>query len=423
MRRPAAAGLAGQGAEVLTQILLVSAVPAAMGPAAYGEFALALSVVMIGSAAVTLGGPAILTRYVPAAAAEERDAVARALVGRLGRLRTAQVGAMAAVALVLALAAPGTFEAETVAAVVVALALDVAATLAFQAALGFGHARLWSFRFALQNLVLAGAAVVLYEAGGADAAVWALAIASGAALVAGLAAAAGRLARAPRGGRVPAGALRFGLLQAVASLMLNVQQRGAVVAVALLGGSATETGFASLALGIGLAGFYAVRQAFTVELPALVVRARANEELAEADSRGLATWLLALAVPAALVAAVWGGDLLVLLAGEDFRAAEDALGPALAIVPLAPLAVLANQLAALRLQPEARVWSTAAGLVAFLVVAAVAVPSGGAEAATAAVLAGTAVTVAVTPLVLPRAFGAAHAAAAFAGTGAVLLVS
>jgi O-antigen/teichoic acid export membrane protein len=420
VRRPAAAGLIGQGAEVLSQVLLVSAVPALLGPAAYGEFALALSLVMLASAAVTLGGPAILTRYVPAAAPEERDAVARAIVRRLGTIRAAQVGLVAALGAGLALAAPDTFAGDLVAAVVIAIALDVAATLAFQAALGFGGARLWSFRFALQNLVLAGAALVLHEAGGA---VWAIPLASGLALCAGLAAAGPRLRAAPPGAPVPDGALRFGLLQAIGSLLQNLQHRGGVIVVALLGGSSVQTGFASLALGIGLAGVYGIRQAFTVELPGLVARSRDDPVRAEHEARRLALLLLAPAAPAAIAAALWGADLLALVAGEEFRGAAAALGFALALVPLAPALALAGQIAALRLRPEARVWSAAAGLAAFAIVAAIFVPGEGAPGATAAVLAGAVTSLLVTPLVLRGALQPPLLAAALACAGAVWFLS
>jgi len=286
-----------------------------------------------------------------------------------------------------------------------------------------GHTTLWSFRFPLQNVVLAGAAIALYDAGGTDAAVWALAISSGAAMCVGAASAVPRLRHAPRGAPIPGGALRFGAYQAVSSLLLQIQQRGAVLAVAALAHSSVQTGYASLALGIGLAGVYAVRQAFTVEMPGMVERARERPELAEEDARLLAWRMLALAAPVAVLAAIWGGDLLALAAGDDFRPAERALGPALALLPLAPLSALTTQVAALRLRPEARLWTTAAGLVAFAVVAVIWVPDEGAQAGTLAVLAGTTATLAAGTVLLPRAFRWGQGAAALAAAGLVLVVS
>jgi O-antigen/teichoic acid export membrane protein len=412
LRTPAVAGLAGKGAELLSQVLLISLVPAVMGAGDYGEFALALSIVMLASASFAMGGPAILTRYVPAAAAGEREGVARAIVARLSLLRAAQVSAAAAAAIVLATVDPGVFPPLFAAAVIVALALDVAAGVAFQVALGFGHAALFSFRFPLQNLILTGAAVVLYSMGGSDAAVWAIAISSGAVLVPAAIQAAPRLRRAPRDTPIPAGALRFGLLQAVSSLLLQLQHRGGVVAVGLLASSSVQTGFASLAIGISLAGVYAVRQAFTVELPRLVERGGEDVAAAERASRRLSDRLLALVLVPSLAAAIWAGDLLALVAGDEFRNATDALGPALALLPLAPLSALANQVAALRLRPEARLRSTAAGLIVFVLVAAATIPWAGAVGASSALLAGAVTTIAVTPVMLPGALGSRSTAAA-----------
>ncbi|MGH3834213.1 MAG: hypothetical protein ACRDSF_00695, partial [Pseudonocardiaceae bacterium] len=63
---PVLAGLAGKAAEAATLLLLATVVPRALGPADYGRFAVALTVVAIGSVAMTLGGATLLARYVPA---------------------------------------------------------------------------------------------------------------------------------------------------------------------------------------------------------------------------------------------------------------------------------------------------------------------------------------------------------------------
>jgi O-antigen/teichoic acid export membrane protein len=63
---PVATGALGKAAELGTQAALVTAVPRVIGPSAYGTFALALAVTGIGSSLVTVGGGAVLGRYVPA---------------------------------------------------------------------------------------------------------------------------------------------------------------------------------------------------------------------------------------------------------------------------------------------------------------------------------------------------------------------
>jgi O-antigen/teichoic acid export membrane protein len=388
-RAPATLGLAGKGVELLTQALLVTAVPAAMGPGDYGEFALALSVVMIASASFTLGGPAIMTRFVPAASPESRDAVARALLLRLGRYRAAQVLAAAVVAAVLSVSAPDTFPPLDAALVVTALALDVAASVAFQTALGFGHAGLWSFRFPFQNVLLTASALALYEVAGTTGAIGAIALASGGALLLAAPTVVPRLLRAAPGAPIPAGAMRFGLFQAMSSALGQLQQRGGIVAVAILYGSRAETGFASLAVGIPLAVTYAVRQAFTVQLPGLVERSRDDTVAAEAGAERLARRLQLGLMPAALAGALWAGDGLQVVLGQDYAGATEALEPAFGLLPLAPLVAMAAQVAALRLRPEVRLRATAWGTLVFLAVAGAVIPWAGAVGATAAFLAGT----------------------------------
>ena len=147
-----------------------------------------------------------------------------------------------------------------------------------------------------------------------------------------------------------------------------------------------------------------------MELPGIVERRRENAPLPSETPRHLATRLLALVVPAAIVAGIWGGDLIALAAGEDFRGAEDALRPALALLPLAPLLALANQVTALRLRPEARLRATGARLVAFWSSPGRRCRPAVRRVPTAAVLAGATVTLAATPFTLsahvrPRAGG------------------
>src|SRR5690242_18240665 len=152
LRRPVVAGVLGKGAEGLTLVLLATLVPRLLGPADYGRLSVVLTLVAVGSVALTLGGSTLLARYVPAALAEHRPALARALTLRLARNRIAPFALLAVVASVPA--AAGRVPPATAALVLVALALNVAATLALQADLGLGRAAAWSARYPVQNTVL-----------------------------------------------------------------------------------------------------------------------------------------------------------------------------------------------------------------------------------------------------------------------------
>src|SRR5262249_36461057 len=94
--------LAGKSLELVTLALLITLGPRRLGPGPYGDFALALSIVTFGSLALSLGGPLVLARFVPAAAPTEQAAVARALALRLSAARGAQVAIVGVVAAALA---------------------------------------------------------------------------------------------------------------------------------------------------------------------------------------------------------------------------------------------------------------------------------------------------------------------------------
>ena len=85
LRGPIAASVAGKTVEMATLILLATLVPRALGPSDYGRFAVALTIVTLGSLALTLGGPALVTRYVPGVPPDEQIPLARALGVRLAR--------------------------------------------------------------------------------------------------------------------------------------------------------------------------------------------------------------------------------------------------------------------------------------------------------------------------------------------------
>jgi len=420
MRASVLASMAGKAAELVTLVLLATVVPRVLGPGDFGRFSVPLTIVTLGSLALTLGGPTLLARFVPAAPAEDRLALARSIGLRLAKGRALQLAAIALLAAVLALVRPDTFPAADTALVVAALALNVGATLALQVGLGLGRTGAWSARYPLQNTVLIVAVLALRSsAGGTGGPVAILLAACAAVAFAGVVLAP--IAR-PRIRRVavPEGALRFGALQAAGAALVQVTHRGGVLATALLAGSAAETGYAALATGIALGVTYAVLQAFTVSLPHLADAGATDDP--EVALRRLALGLLAALVPAALVAAALLDDLVPLVFGDGYRGAVDAFGPAVALVVLAPAGSLAVQAAALRLRPEVAAATGATSAITFVLVAIVAVPAWGAAGATTAALAGTAASVLLAARLLPRAIGARVGAASTAGALAVLAV-
>jgi O-antigen/teichoic acid export membrane protein len=416
-------GLAGKAAELVTLAFLVTLVPRLLGPHAYGQFALALAIVTLGSLSLSLAGSALMIRFVPAAAPAERAAVARALAVRLARVRGAQLAVGAAAAAALAATMPDRFPALLTGLVGLALVFDLAAALASQVALGLGRPAVWAFRYPLQNALMLAAVIGLFSVAGLTGAVAGLAVASGLTFVVAAALVTPELLAAEGGAGVPRGALRFGALQALSGILALIQHRGGVIAVALLGGSTVQQGYAGLALGVGLAATYVVWQAFVVQLPALAERWSTDPAAAEEAARRLARDALVGTIAVAAVAALSLDYVVPIVFGESFRGAESAFRPALALLPLAPVAALAAQVSVLWLRPAARVWTTAAGLAAFVGIAGLAVPAWGAAGATTALLGGTAVTVVASAFAFPTLVTARLVGAALAGAGIVLAVA
>lgn len=416
LRGAVAASMAGKAVELATLVLLATLVPRVLGPADYGRFAVPLTIVTIGSLAMTLGGPTLMARFVPAASPEERVALARAIGARLAKGRGAQLAAIAVGATVLAVADPTTFPPVEVALVVVALALNVATTLALQMTLGLGRAGPWSLRYPLQNAVLIVAVLVLYPAAGVTGSIVAILVAAVASTAFAAVVAAPIVRAAGPRATVPEGAIRFGVLQAGGAALVQLTQRGGVLAVALLAGSSVQTGYTALAVGIALGATYAILQAFTVSLPHL---AGDDTARSEARLRRLAGGLLLVLVPGGMVLALLLEPLVPVVFGEQYRDAAPAFGPALAAVVLAPLAALAVQASALRLRPQAALASGAAGAVAFLVASVALVPRWEAIGGTAATLAGVATGAVASVVLLRGAAGPRVAAASFAGAASV----
>ena len=268
---------------------------------------------------------------------------------RLARNRIAPFALLTFVGAVLA--AGGWFPPRETVWVLLALALNVVATLALQADLGLGRAGAWSARFPVQNAVLIAAVVALYGAAGVDGAspAWLSPVPRGS---------PSPLRRPPRSGGRLAGArgpapdaARFGLVAAGTGALTQFVQRGGVVAAAVLS-TDEETGHAAVAIGVALAATYAVAQVFVVTLPAL--SARQAEGAAEPALRRLAGVLLAAVLPAIALAVLAVGVAVPLVLGAAYSDAVAAFPLALATVVLAPLNALLLQAAALRLRPVAR---------------------------------------------------------------------
>jgi O-antigen/teichoic acid export membrane protein len=323
-------------------------------------------------------------------------------------------------ATVLVMWDPARFPPLLAAFVLIALALNVVTTLALQADLGLGRAGAWCARYPVQNAVLVVAAVVLYDAAGATGAVAAITVSAAVAFGLGVVAATPMLRRRLPPVAVPEGALRFGLLQATSGVLVQVAQRGGVIAVALLAASDVQTGFAALAIGVALAVTYAITQVFTVSLPRLAQ----GGGLAGAESslRRLAGGLLAVVVPVAGVTVLALDAAVPIVFGERYTAAAGAFGPALAMVVLAPVNALVVQAAALRLRPEATLYAALAGALGFTLAAVLAVPAWGAVGATGAALAGAAGYALLAIRLLPGAAGARLTVASLGGTTAVILL-
>jgi O-antigen/teichoic acid export membrane protein len=412
LRGPVLTGAAGKVAEAATLVLLATVVPRALGPAAFGRFSVALTVVTLGSLAMTLGGATLLSRYVPAAPPGDRAAVALALTLRLARNRALVLTGPVLAGAGLALLEPDVFPPLVVGCVLVALGLNVVTTLVLQADLGLGRALGWCVRYPVQNAVLIAVVLVLPDRIG-------LAILAAAVAGAAVAAASAGPLRRAAGRRVPLpeGALRFGLLQAGGGALTQFVHRGGVLAVVLLTGSAVEAGFTALPIGIALAATYAVAQLFTVALPVLSGRGDGERAL-----RRLAGLLLVPVAACAVAAALVVEALVPVVFGTAYAGAAAAFVPAIAMVALAPLNALAVQASALRMRPDAALHAGLAGAAVFLAVCLAAVPTWGAAGATTAALAGTAAGALTSLVLLPAAVGARLVAGSAATVAAVLVL-
>ncbi len=416
-RQAATIGLVGKALEFASLVPLVTVLPRVLGPSDYGLFALCASLVTIAGGAASLGGPTMATRFVAAASPPDRAPLARAVIRRSAAWRIGAAGLLAAVVLV---ARPADLPGGAAWLIFGAVALDVVATLLLQAALPLGAVVAWSVRYPVQNVVVAGAAIVLHHRLGAVGVVAALPVASGAALVLGAITAWPRLRAVTTAARLPEGMRRFGILQGASGLMQLVLLRGSVIAVGLAGSSNAEVGFAGVAIGVATALTYAVWQPYAVELPRLV--AMPLEE-ARAWLERATRVILIIIVPTLLVGLVTVQHVVPHLLGPSFSDAVAPVGVALGAVALAPATAALNQAAALKLRPGIRLVSSASGALVFVLAALALVPRWDAVGASAALVAGAVVTAVVGAVACSDVIRVRETAAAVAAAVALVLLA
>ena len=108
--RPWQAAVQGKGLELVGLLLLVTVLPRVLGPTEYGRLLVALTILTLGSYAISLGAPSAFVRFIPAQPQERRAGLARSMTLRLLRLRAVRSFVVAAaVALGLTLSAAETF--------------------------------------------------------------------------------------------------------------------------------------------------------------------------------------------------------------------------------------------------------------------------------------------------------------------------
>ena len=392
LRRPAGIAAAGKALEIASLCLLVTLVPRALGPSDYGVFAVATSIVTIGSVTLALGGPVLMARFVPMVPEPDRPALARALALRTARWRGCLLGIAAIVVAAVAAARPDSVSPLTAALLLVALCIDAAATILLQMTLALQRIIAWSLRYPVQNVTLVAAVLALGTTLGRTGILTAILVSTVAALVVGLAA-THRVGTVPRwNAALPDGVTRFSILQGLGSGAMVLCQRGGVIAVSLLGASGRETGFAAIAIGIALALCFAGVQPFVAELPRLAELGAAAPARAEHEIRRLAWIVLAGLAAVSTLTAALGSEILRVAAGSDYKGARDALVVALMAVPFAATLGALTSVSALHLRAEARLVALAAGLVTTATVAALLVPGHGAVGGAAAFAAGAVAT-------------------------------
>ena len=393
--------------------------PRLLGASDFGSFAVVQGFVTLGSTVAAIGGPTLMSRFVAATPEAERRSVARALLMEGLGWRLAALAAGLTIAAALAVAIPDEVPALPVACGATALVLTAAGSWASFVALGLGRVAVWSYRYAVQNVATAIAAIAGYAALGVDGALIGLAV--GAAV--GLAWTSGGMAKVLTAPRVPApeGTRRFAALLAVSGVAVQIAYRLPVPLVAL-GAGTVAAGNAAIGIGVALAAMSTVAHPFAVAMPAALARGD-DPTQAEASLLGLGTRTLAVAGTGALAAAAAGPPLVSLVLGDEFRPAADALGLALAAVPLAAAMAVLGQIAVLRLRLVTRVVASVCGAIVGMGICGALASSLGADAAALGLLGWSVTVVLVSRLLLGGTGADRLIAAAFAVTAGVLGVA
>ena len=412
--------LAAKGAELATQALLLLLAPRALGPVAYGEFAVAFGAVSLAALGLGMGAPLAAIRYVPGAPPEERLALARAL----GRRVLATRALALAVLTVLAIAGIELLGSGAPWAVVVAAALaawfSVGSGIASELALALNRTRIWNARFPLENGLVVVGALVGHAALGSHGAIVGIACAAGATFLVLAPRVLSDLRRVPAEGPVPAGLASYARLQTTTVLLFIMIVRGGPLTVIPLGHSSTQAGYAAIATGLAAAGSGVVMSLFNALLPRLSNAARTSVAGALEEARRAARLALSGAIAFSILAAALARPALDLTLGHGFAGARAAVVLALAAIPLGAVMGIASLQGSLRLRPGLVTLSWACGGIAFLVITAAAVPPLAARGASLALLgAFLAAALAATRLLGAEVLGRATLGA-LAGSGAIL---
>ncbi|MBT8403458.1 MAG: hypothetical protein KJP18_06355 [Gemmatimonadetes bacterium] len=414
-----AAAIQGKTIEIVTQALMVTLLPRLLGPVEFGRLMVAVAVVTLTSVAISLGAPAAFARFVPAEPADRRRGLARAMTRHLLGIRALQLALAGGLAVALVLLLPGRFAAPDAGWVVSALAIDVAAVLGAQIALGLGLTWVWSFRIAIKNAALLLAVPALYLLAGPAGLLAGIVVSAAAGFVFTVWT-SGRLLRGARSNvAIPEGAFRYGIVAGLAAFVGQFTYRGPVLAAGVVAGASDQTGFVALASSIALAVMLAVRELFTVSLPEMVEHWGQGPGRAERLTRRIGWWSIAVLTAGALAGVALIRPLLPLIVGEDFLAGLDVMVPVLVLLPLLPLPLLGWQVAALQLRPHVALAINAAGVVAFIATAALLIPVWGGVGATAGLVAGVLVSSVLSAWYLPRAVSPALLGAGVVGSGAI----
>ena len=392
------ATLAAKWWEVVSQVLLVLVLPRALGPAPYGEFAVAFAAVTLLSVSLGLGAPLAAVRFVPALAPGEQLPATRTVLRRVAASRAT---VLLTVTVAAAALVPTLLHVPLWITLVVCLAAwwSVASSVASEISLALSRTLAWNLRFPVENTLIVAVVPIGAAVDGAHGALTAMALACVATfgvLYSGL---TRDLAAARSGAALPPGATGYARVETLVVILSTVVLRGGTLAVGLARTGRAQTGFAALALGAGAAGAGAMMELLSVHLPGWVPRYGTGTASSREEPLRAARLALAVAVGASLLAAVLARPAIHVLLGSAFVAARHPLVLALPTAPLGAVLALAGVRTSLDLRPRLLALSWGAAAVTFVITAAIAVPlmhaDGAALAMSSGMLAGALTSVVV----------------------------